>query len=964
MKYLHVNRLFLWSVWCIASTCMVSEAKAQSLRPVAQQIMTASQSVDFQWVAPFSVARSTPAAASDVSETLKKATFAVLPDAEIRRLYARNLAAMRLSVPFQNQNITVDVVQVEALSDDFSLTDQDGKPLSFQSGRFYRGIVSNDVNTVVSINLFENEINGIISTPEFGNINFGKLTVANNTQDYIIYSDHDWLTPFTFHCGTETPKGYEQEIQTALSAQVTPVNEAKCVRLGWEVTNPLHIALGSNMAATTNYITSVFNNVSTLYVNDGIRVNLAQLIVWVTADNYTTNNPSTALTEYRTRRTTGLAGNLFHLIAPLPTSGGGGVAYVNVLCNTAYQYGYSQVQTTYSVVPTFSWTVEVLTHETGHNLGSPHTQSCSWPVTATWTGGALDNCYAVEGSCSAGPAPTNGGTIMSYCHLITTGINFMNGFGTEPGNLIRAKVAAASCLTACSSVTCCGTPSLFTETIGGTTTTISWTAISGATSYNIRYRIGSTGVWIPLTTNAASITLSSLTAGTTYQYEVQSVCSNGATNCGYSATRSFTTTGVITCCGTPSLFTETIGGTTTTISWTAISGATSYNIRYRIGSTGVWVPLTTNTASITLSPLTVGTTYQYEVQSVCSNGATNCGYSATRSFTTTSAPTCCGTVTNLATSSLNPSMVTFNWGAVANATGYVMELKTASMTTWWSFNNTGTAILIYGLVPNTTYQWRVRPVCTSGTICWFNGASFTTPTTCIDANEANNAITAARPMTLGAVYYGTVVSGTDDDWFKVTIPTATLFTVSLKNLANNYKLHLYNSSGTQLAISDNASLSNESISWTNGIANTVYYVLVRSSTSTTYDGYTCYQLKAATGAAMDAETFVGTALKIPSSAAMESQSIGNQSNTQLELFPNPTTGLLNLRITAATAPNLRPIVEISDLLGRKLQQKVLSESFTKDESYLLDLNDFQEGIYLVRVQLGNQVTTHKVRVQK
>ncbi|MDP5139924.1 MAG: hypothetical protein NWP83_05570, partial [Spirosomaceae bacterium] len=69
-----------------------------------------------------------------------------------------------------------------------------------------------------------------------------------------------------------------------------------------------------------------------------------------------------------------------------------------------------------------------------------HTQSCSWPT------GALDNCYGTEGGCSTGPAPTSGGTVMSYCHLSSTGINFLNGFGTEPGNKMRAEVAAATCL--------------------------------------------------------------------------------------------------------------------------------------------------------------------------------------------------------------------------------------------------------------------------------------------------------------------------------------------------------------------------------------------------------------------------------------------------------------------------------------------------------------------------------------
>ena len=50
-----------------------------------------------------------------------------------------------------------------------------------------------------------------------------------------------------------------------------------------------------------------------------------------------------------------------------------------------------------------------LAHEMGHNFGSPHTQSCSWP------GGVIDYCYPAESDCYEKSLEIARGTIMSYC---------------------------------------------------------------------------------------------------------------------------------------------------------------------------------------------------------------------------------------------------------------------------------------------------------------------------------------------------------------------------------------------------------------------------------------------------------------------------------------------------------------------------------------------------------------------
>ena len=85
---------------------------------------------------------------------------------------------------------------------------------------------------------------------------------------------------------------------------------------------------------------------------------------------------------------------------------------------------------------------------------------------------------------------------------------------------------------------------------GGRTTTaitdvsasLNWSAVTGAVSYNVRDREVGTPTWTTGSTAGTSINYTGLTAGTDYEWQVETVCSGGATS-GYSTSLIFTTTG-------------------------------------------------------------------------------------------------------------------------------------------------------------------------------------------------------------------------------------------------------------------------------------------------------------------------------------------------------------------------------------------------------------------------------------
>ena len=227
----------------------------------------------------------------------------------------------------------------------------------------------------------------------------------------------------------------------------------KCVRVYYEIAYAPYKQNGLDETKTLNWLTAIHNNIATLYTNDYIRTSLSKVMIWKEQDPYT-GNYSAQLNKFRTTRTE-FDGDLAHLVNyPSTTS----VAYLNSMCNNEYHFAYSGINMTYNNVPVYSWTIMAMTHEMGHALGSPHTHACSWNGDNT----AIDGCAPTydpslaEGTCPTGPIPyADKGTIMSYCHLVGgVGINFSNGFGEQPGNLIRATVDGKICLSTDCSMTC------------------------------------------------------------------------------------------------------------------------------------------------------------------------------------------------------------------------------------------------------------------------------------------------------------------------------------------------------------------------------------------------------------------------------------------------------------------------------------------------------------------------------
>jgi fibronectin type 3 domain-containing protein len=255
-------------------------------------------------------------------------------------------------------------------------------------------------------------------------------------------------------------------------------------------------------------------------------------------------------------------------------------------------------------------------------------------------------------------------------------------------------------------------PANLTATAGNAQVTLSWSASSGATSYNVlrsttqgaSYGSIATGV------TATTYTDTGRSNGTTYYYVVQAVNSAGpspnsneasATPCAPPAA--------------PAVLSATPGNAQVSLSWTASSGATSYNLKRSTTSGGPYATVApgVTTTSYTDAGLTNGTTYYYVVSAVnsCGEGSNSTQVSATPAVTVPATPT--GLT---ATAGPGAKKITLSWTGSSGATSYKVQRGTASggpytpiaTTTATGFTNTG-------LTSGTTYYYVVSAVNSAGT---------------------------------------------------------------------------------------------------------------------------------------------------------------------------------------------------------------------------------------------------------
>lgn len=460
-------------------------------------------------------------------KAVTQGTFAKLNQAAIGAIFANQENFIEVGIPYQGIIISTQLYRVNLFAEGFHIDTDKAKSISYEKGVYYRGIVKGDSNSLVSFNFFKGEFNAVISSNTLHNLVVAKLDKTNNASDYIVYSDKDLKAKNDLDCKV---KSIPETTPTDYRNNATP-SSLKCVTMYFEMDFDLYQANNSNTTTTTNWMTSVFNNVQTIYTNDGITTSLKSLYIWTSPDPYDGIGDSSSDYLYKFNEVRPVFdGDLGQLVG-LDSGGLGGVAVgIDGICGQN-NFSYSDVSFSFETVPTFSWTIMVITHEFGHLLGSPHTHGCHWNGNNTAIDGCGQSQGYTEGDCAEGPIPDGSvqGTIMSYCHLVDgVGINLANGFGPQPSARIISIVNAGTCLSTDCINTCINTVANISNTsTTPTSATISWTDLGGATSWLVAVTpfTSSNDNWISVNTN--SYTATGLSPNTYYVARVRPNCSFG-----------------------------------------------------------------------------------------------------------------------------------------------------------------------------------------------------------------------------------------------------------------------------------------------------------------------------------------------------------------------------------------------------------------------------------------------------
>lgn len=495
-----------------------------------------------------------------------------------------------------------------------------------------------------------------------------------------------------------------------------------------------------------------------------------------------------------------------------------------------------------------------------------------------------------------------------------------------------------STFTTLANPTCAAPTNLVANSITISSATLTWAASTSANNgYTVSYKPSSSSNWtVAYTGTNTTISISNLSASTAYNWRVVTNCTNSLTS--NPATSSFTTAGAPIECNTPTnAQVSNITYNSANISWTASSSTIqSYSLEYKLSTNTTWTTAYTGTnLNFVLSNLTANSTYNYRIKENCTS--TNSSDYISGNFVTSQLPIC-NVPTNLTTTNITQNSANISWTAAVNgASSYTVEYKLASATNWTAvYTGANTSSTLNGLIAYTSYDWRVRSNCATGSSSDFVTTTFITQSapvvTCGTAFEPNNNTSNATPIVINTNYQAAIATTSDVDYYKIVVSSGN-YTINLTNLSHDIDVRLQNWLGLTIGSSLRSGTRDEQIS--GYLFGGTYYIRV-----TAYSGSnanTCYNLNVKPGYGVSSE---GNSISY----------LDNHS--PISIYPNPAQREVTLKLDIKEGTTAD--VVIYDLYG-----KVITSFKGNPGEQKIDISNYASGAYMMVVNDGNETVSRK-----
>lgn len=355
------------------------------------------------------------------------------------------------------------------------------------------------------------------------------------------------------------------------------------------------------------------------------------------------------------------------------------------------------VDTTYGVLPAASAPLTV-----------PSTSSTG-DASLSWGAADLATRYVVQQSSDGGTTWSDiynsGGTSTAVSGLANGNYIFQveacNTYGCS------AWTAGSATLIVTHPPTVAPTVSVPTNSVNGSYT-VSWTAVSTATSYTLQERING-GSWATIQTGSATNKAISGKSNGAYGYQAQACNAGGCTTW---STISSTT--VLLPPATP--VSITVPGTSNgpiTVSWAASATATGYDLYQEINNAD-WRQVYSGGGTTAALQASVSGNYNYWVAATNASGWN--GVLKASGTVVVTLPPASAPAISLPTTSVTGSY-TVSWGAVTAATSYTLQ-EQANGGTWVTIQTSSAISKAIGGKGNGTYGYRVQACNVGGCGSW------------------------------------------------------------------------------------------------------------------------------------------------------------------------------------------------------------------------------------------------------